>query len=341
MEFYFVRFQDYSENVGHFSMLRTSILESLVAIGYEPVIVEIFENADYEKITQFEKFVTTEKPNLICFEWLHDLPLPQSLIEILDRSNIQWFAVASISEIWLDGDKSRIWPILSVAHLSLNLKGILTWDFHLANKLDTIFPRLAWLPDFQPLEVDEELNFECCAWAKEAIKPIIGIGGQQYGYRGIDKILFYFFFLKKFSVLIWGPKKHESLNFKSKLLLKNASSAPRLFISDEFFEQETHLNHFYSHLDAFFIDGRRYPNPSGMANRSLAFGVPVLSEKGRGYYLSESPSNPLVIVRKYLWQSKKSITREINYASKNGLAIDLSREIQITELIKLWSKIST
>jgi hypothetical protein len=276
----------------------------------------------------------------VHFEWLHDLKNRSLILQLLEKSQTPWSAFASISEIWRLGANCTEWELLKLSHQFSGLVSIFTWDHHLIKEIITEFPKLSPLQDFQNLEITEE-TFDCCAWAELDNRPILGISGQLYGYRGVDFLLWRFLLLSNFRLILWGTYKENDITSLSKLILKLFRNTDKIYIRKDWIERETELNHFYQHISGFFLDGSRYPNPSGMANRALSFQIPLLVQKGRGYYAYESETHSGVLYHDFRFISNSRVREILSTNQPKPQSDALSLTGQITSMKNVWDKLFT
>lgn len=338
MTFIFIRLENYDEKTGHFATLRGALYESLSDLELDFEELDL-ANMDLTEQALALKVIIQSKPvTHVHFEWLHDLENRSILLDILLDSGVSWSVFASLSEIWRSGASCLDFKLLSLAHRYSNLLTVFTWDLHLIKKISGTFPKLSHLMDYQDLSTRNE-TFECCTWIQEDDRVVLGISGQLYGYRGVDLLVWRFLLLSNFKIILWGSYKENDLAFFTKFLLRIFRGSNKIFIRGEWISTDAELNHFYQHIDGFFLDGSRYPNPSGMANRALSFGIPLLVQEGPGHYAAESEENGLVHMADFRFLSNRVVRSLLINRESVQLDSKLSLTGQINSMKEVWSKL--
>jgi hypothetical protein len=123
------------------------------------------------------------------------------------------------------------------------------------------------------------------------------------------------------------------------LILKIFQNSNKICIRKDWIESEAELNHFYKHVSGFFLDGSRYPNPSGMANRALSFQIPLLVQKGPGYYAYEAKTNTSVHHHDFRLISNRRVKQILSESQTGFQSEDISLTGQITSMKNVWDKL--
>jgi hypothetical protein len=227
-------------------------------------------------------------PDHLFIEWIHDFEhIGLQLSDFLKSRNITWSCVAALSGMLRESNRDNqsqhpnynALQILRHANKNENLKAIFVFDeFLVANNSD--LPLVA-LPDHQNLTISKKV-MPCCKFAVQK-RPIVGIVGQLYGYRGVSNLLKYWIKNPRIKLLLAGAYDPRSISLFEKLLLVIARLTKSVYWHPHWLPTPGDVNHHLNHLSALYIDTSRYPYPSGVANRARFFGIPVIIENVDSY----------------------------------------------------------
>ena len=258
-------------------------------------------------------------------EWIHDLSINQ-LIDFdkdAQKKNFTWSSHMAISQAvrkTKGSSKREISQLYNSLKALSNLKYIWTWDDEFDQHTSGHIKILA-VPDRPNLEMD---NLTCALCTNsESYHGVrwMGLAGQIYGYRGADLVISLASKYPNQHFLLAGKMHIESLSPKSKKIL--AKRPKNLKIIDEYFPSDLELNHAIKHMSCLIIDTERYPEPSGIATRALAFGIPVLVHKKDSHlaYLSKNLSG-IHFINKSVTGKNKVNWQEIHQPFWNEAILD-------------------
>jgi len=331
-----VRFDQHPITHGHFeTLLQSQLLQCEVdSLSYTFLDLS-FGNID-QKLSQFRDKLDLYKVKHVYFEWLHDIPSIQEIDSILFERKISWSVLASVSEFWNlsnAGHKS----LERMKHLSnaVQLKNVFVWDKYIIEEIGFSSIPFTVVNDFQDTTLDE-LRYGCCDWVNKAKRPLIGVVGQLYGYRGVTNVIRIALTRPNLSFILWGSGRWSSVKKIDKFLLSKVIPKRRLFVSDDYKSTDSELNHVFKHIDALYIDGSRYPNPSGIVTRARHFGIPTLVESGLGYYSVESKNDKGISLDRYVLLSSKAIRSRINQLTKQPPVTAPTLLSQVQTFVESW-----
>lgn len=217
----------------------------------------------------------------VHLEWLHDFSISQ--LKDFDKNaqelDFTWSSHMAISQAvreTIGSSKSEIFQLYNSLKVLSNLKYIWTWDDEFHQHTSGHITILA-VPDRPNLEMANLICELCTNFELYQGVRWMGLSGQIYGYRGADLVISLAKEYPNQHFLLAGRMHIESLTSKSKKIL--ATPPKNLKVIDEYFPSDLELNHAIKHLSCLIIDTERYPEPSGIATRALAFGIPVLIHK--------------------------------------------------------------
>jgi hypothetical protein len=331
-----VRFVHHDETHGHFEPLLQKQLincqvQSMASVFWD-LSTEDFQN----RIEALREKLVASNVKHVYFEWLHDLPSIPQIDSILAKIGVTWSVLASISEYWqIQNQDSEF--ILWMEQLSnaKQLTNVFVWDKYVFLKMASLSIPFSVVADYQNVETDDT-SYDCCGWVSGLSEPLIGVAGQLYGYRGVTNLIRIAFLKPKLNYIFWGIGRWSTVGFLDKFLITKLISKKRIYISDSFKSSDTELNHLFKHIDAMYIDGSRYPNPSGMVTRARNFGIPVLVEKGDGFYFYESKIDRGISMDNFLLMPTALLRKRIVRLAKLPLIPAPSEDSQVLAFINAW-----
>ena len=331
-----MRFVHHDETHGHFEPLLQKQLinchvQSLTVVYWDLSPVD-FEN----RIDILGEKLATANVKHVYFEWLHDLPSIPQIDYMLAKMGVSWSVLASISEFWqIQNQESKFMLWMEQLSNASQLTNVFVWDKYVFQKMASLSIPFTVIADYQNVETNDSV-YECCNWVSELSEPLIGVAGQLYGYRGVTNLIRIAFLKPKLNYIFWGLGRWSTVGFLDKFLITRLISKKRFFISDSFKSSDSELNHLFKHIDALYIDGSRYPNPSGMVTRARNFGIPVLVEKGDGFYLYESKIDRGIYMDNFLRMPTALLRKTIVRLRGLPLIPAPSEDSQILAFIKAW-----
>lgn len=296
------------KNQGHFESWRDFVRQASPVDSFLYLEVTNIDNLIYELTLMKEKITDIQ----VHLEWIHDF----SIDELIDfdrnarKLNFNWSSHMAISQAvrkTLGSSKNEISTLYNSLKELSNLKFIWTWDDEFHQNTSGQVTILA-VPDRPNLET-KELVCSLCSERYLGVKWM-GLSGQIYGYRGADLVISLASEYPEHHFLLAGKMYKDSLSAKSKNIL--AKNPKNLMVIDEYFPSDLELNHAIQHFSCLIIDTDRYPEPSGIATRAIAFGIPVLIHKRDSHlaYLSRKLSG-IHFIKKSITGKNKVNWREI------------------------------
>lgn len=290
MKLAFIRLNQYSELNGHYNgYLRLQF----DACARNKIDYRFMDLSSHRKKSQNDflfKGLIREQITHVYFEWLDDIQNLNNVISFLDQNEIAWSATTNIDKANVGISEFAIDKIYA-ATKSKSLAKLFVWNYPIIESFSHIETKFELIPDYQSL-VTNTATYDCCTWAESARRPIIGIAGQLFGYRGVDGLIELANKLPQISILLWGQGRWDFVNPKNLRLLNSMIITKQAYSEDIFMIDDAKLNHIFSHLDAYYFDGQRNPNPSGIVTRARGFGIPVLIESGSKYYMNVAKFDP-------------------------------------------------
>lgn len=269
---------------GHFDHLLNLKTSVLKAEQIETRFLDLshlnLEIHNVEFARAIEENITSS--TVVDFEWIHDFANVGDLDCLFNKLNIDWVSTGSISR-YVYSNTSLVEEKLMLALPELErLKSLYVWDEFAKEKLGSRFQQLEVLPDVQ--FVDTKIKKSICCEFEFTQDFVIGHFGQLYPYRGIELLLEYSEKDEDFAMIFAGELKFNEMTKKTQTILKNRVRERRALIFPRWYDQEDLLNHLYEHIDGFFIDSEKYPQPSGFASKALMMGKPIIVQKHPSYY---------------------------------------------------------
>ena len=333
----FIRLTSHTEANGHFNVLLRNQLDGCikneVAIRFEDL--SAFPRDSQIKVLLSKGHLSDTRH--VYFEWLHDIPNIEELDRGLHSMGLTWSVTASISELWnTDKKDSYVHKMLSDLNNCKSLLTVFVFDDLLIKLLN--FNRIIFtpIPQFESLEVDS-IQRQCCSWPTSS-QATIGIVGQLYGYRGVNKLILIVSKHKSLGILLWGQERWQTVNFFSRFVLSWLIGKKRKFIIDKYLSSDAELNHAFKHLDALYIDGATYPSPSGIAVRARNLGIPILVEEGESYLKAKSLTDRGIIVGRFGRMSQRKIMNFIAHGKSFTPPQIITKLDQQTAFLEVWSK---
>jgi hypothetical protein len=164
--------------------------------------------------------------------------------------------------------------------------GIFVFDHYLLSRIPSTFPTLFALSDYQDNRI-EELRDECCDWVSDKKRPVIGIVGQLYSYRGVSQLVKKFIHRPNFAVFLAGKYQPSSFKRKTRFIIWILSKTKKIYFEPEWISTSSKVNHKIKHLDAIYISSRTYRGSSGISHRARQLGVPVIIDDVDSYLRDE------------------------------------------------------
>jgi hypothetical protein len=272
-----VRFEVRPKNVGHFSELfDVSLKAAKKKFSHVYVWNLIGENCE-EKYLHLRDLISKYKIDHVHLEWIHDsLEHLTRINELLISQEITWTGTGSVSHLLRGVNRDeKLTHTLRELKSSKVLLGIFIWDDFIVRRGPAEFPKLLELKDYQNIEIDREFISYCCKWKSSCTRPVLGIVGQLYRYRGTDLLIKRFMKFPREPILLagWLPRSTYSWNQLGILWL--GKKLKKILLHEYWINSNKELNHFLTHIDALVIDTDKYPHPSGIVTRARHFGIPV------------------------------------------------------------------
>lgn len=286
-EITFLRFQQ-KNDFGHFSEWSTHFENAAKSYGCKFEII-YFSLSDVEGGARglIDKLARVKIEHLFI-EWFHDVyPGQKEFIDYLRQNKIEWSCLAALSSVYRSPTFPRtnehpneaVKKDLEKAYATSKLKAVFTFDKYLINQ-NTRLPFFP-LPDYQDLRIGNS-EIDCCNFCKTK-RPIIGLLGQLYGYRGVTSLVRYWLRNPKLKLFFAGKYDPNFLPKFSEVWLKIGTSLKSFYFFPDWLSNSAAVNHCIRHLDALYIDTSRYPYPSGIAQRARSLGIPVIIENSDCY----------------------------------------------------------
>lgn len=273
---------------GHFREWSTLFETAGYLAEWDVEVLEFSKDLVSKAPMFFFKRIEKSSPDHFFVEWIHDFEdIGYQLSDFLKNRNIAWSCVAALSGILRESNKDKqaqhsnfnVLKILIHSRNNGSLKSIFVFDEYLV-AINSQFPLVA-LPDFQDITINEK-ELPCCQFAFQN-RPIVGVVGQLYGYRGVSRLLKYWIRNPRFKLLFAGNYDSRPISLFEKLLLTLARITKSVYWHPHWLPTSGDVNHHLNHLSALYIDTSRYSYPSGIANRARFFGIPVIIEDANSY----------------------------------------------------------
>jgi len=327
----------YNEASGHFNVLLRNQLDGCSRRG---ISIHFEDLSPYPREIQLGVLISkviTSKTRHVYFEWLHDIPDLNQLDNALFAAGITWSVTASISELWnTSQEDSQVFKMLSTLNYCKSLATVFVFDELLIKRLDFGNILFTPIPQYENMALETILR-PCCSWLPSS-DVTIGLVGQLYGYRGLNKLISIVLKNRGLAIFLWGQERWASVDPIKRWVLSFLISKKRKYISDNYLSNDEELNHAFSHIDALYIDGSTYPSPSGIAVRARNLGIPILLEDGASYLKAKSQSDEGIIVGSFSRMSQREIVRSIAFGKSIGAGKGSTKVDQQTAFVDAWSK---
>jgi hypothetical protein len=280
------------------------------------------------------KSATRFSGNHLHFEWVHDLNISQiSKLDLLANTlDFNWSTHMAISQVLRNNfgpNRSELVHLFKHLQSTSRLTSLWTWDLEFHGRKYGKF-RIQKVPDIQNTEL-RVMRCDLCSVVEIGGLPIkmIGLVGQLYGYRGVDLVASFARTYKNHNFLLIGREHSWSYSKSTKRFIKR--NPANLMIKSEYLDTDFDLNHAINHLSCLVIDTGRYPEPSGIATRALAFGIPVLIKDYDSYLRFQSKAvKGIHIIRKSF---KKNLVVDWVKIGQPITSIVQSKDLQYLELL--------
>lgn len=333
----FVRLVSHDETSGHFNVLLRNQLDACSKKG---IPIHFEDLSPYPKEIQLDVLlskVVISKSRHVYFEWLHDIPDLSQIDNALRATGITWSVTASISELWNTREAdSQVFNMLTTLNYCDSLATVFVFDELLISRLDFRNILFTPIPHYENMALDKILR-PCCSWLPSS-KVTIGLIGQLYGYRGLNKLILIALKNRGLAIFLWGQERWATIDPIKRLVLSFLISKKRKYISDNYLSSDEELNHAFSHLDALYIDGSNYPSPSGIVVRARNLGIPILLEDGASYLKAKSQFDEGIIVGSFSRMSQREIVRSIAFGKSIGADKELTKNHQQSAFLDVWGK---
>jgi hypothetical protein len=273
-----VRFEVRPQNVGHFAELF-EISKDAAKIRFANFQVWNLKGANLkDKFLNLSHLIVTNDIEHLHIEWIHDsVEYLVPLNELLTRLDITWTGTGSVSHILRGVNRDySLSKVLRELKPSRVLLGIFTWDNLLVEEAPAGYPRLLDLKDYQNISVNKRIELDCCSWREDNPRPVLGIVGQLFPYRGVSLLINRFIRFPREPILLAGSFPRNNYSWKQLFFLILGKSTGKIFFKPFWLKDTKDLNHLLCHIDALVLDTMQYPQPSGIAARARHFGIPVL-----------------------------------------------------------------
>lgn len=280
-----VRFEARPENVGHFAELF-EVSKVAAKIKFTDIQVWNLKGTDtQEKFLHLLHLIAVNEIEHLHLEWIHDsVEFLVPLNELLSRFGITWTGTGAVSHILRGVNRDYLLSAaLRELRFSTVLIGIFTWDSFLVERAPAEYPKLLELKDYQRITINRNSKPGCCSWREKNPRPVLGVIGQLYSYRGVGILLERFMRFPREPILLAGSFPRNSYSLKNLIILYLGKLTGKIFLESSWIEDSKDLNHLLCHIDALVIDSAQYPQPSGIAVRARHFGIPVLIGKHDSY----------------------------------------------------------
>ena len=331
----FVRFISHDATAGHFESLRLSQAKVAASSGVNLHFWDFSESSPNEAFEKISRLARQFSISHIYCEWLHDIADIREFDFLIGKLEIDWSVLASISEIWNTKQDSFFQKQICHLQESLNLSAVFIWDRYAVHNIPNNKIPFVVIPDSQSVETNSK-NYSCCSWNTRSNVPTIGIVGQLYGYRGTSALIQMAARHKELRYIFWGVGRWSTISIRHRFMLKILQKLNVVYVNDSFKSDDEELNHGFKHLDAVFLDGAQYPNPSGIITRARHFGIPVLINSGSGFYKSHSKIDKGIRMIDLQKITQTEICDEITEGKKFASVATVSEFEQAKIFIGVW-----
>lgn len=318
-----VRFVYPRNRDGHFielSHVEKEVCLKLSGQVFELIITSVESN---DVILQIKNFVLKNNLRSIHFDWLHDVSsYLLEIASILKELGVSWTSTASLgrairtpnAQSRIDFESIKLLEKLKYLKANYSKFRIFIFDERLVIKFSKELPFLVFLPFPFESEMDSKCNY-CSVNSK---RPLVALVGSIFGYKGSEQLVKYWLNSKAFRLGLVGSYHDYSHSHLVRDAIKNAEKDPNNLIILKRVPMTSTLNHYLSHADAIYIDTRDYPEPSGIAERALTFGVPIIIENADSNLRDLSLSHNGFMSAEILTASFENLTTAI-HAKKQSI----------------------
>jgi len=300
-------------NEGHFFLHFELLREVISNLDVELLELEMRDSDIETKLQELIDYCLKNQVTHIHLDWMLDIEfLITEFDHALANLGITWSSLGHLSPIFREAstEVEDHWFIKKIKSTTA-LKFIFVWDEFLSKKSQFLDDLLVAIPDYQNTN---EIASTCVLCHEVSFnnlkKPIVGVVGQLYGYRGSERLL------KKwnrfgagFTPLLAGNYFRESHSQKVQKKIKKFGKLKKIIFHPNFISSDSELNHVITHCDAIYIDTISYKVSSGIAQRALQLSVPVVIENSDSCLNDRSSINPGYII----WSNVPDLSKEIQY----------------------------
>lgn len=332
-----VRWVPRGQSEGHFSEHLKTLIKA-AQIFEEFRLLNLNKDNFPQSFLDLSDNMLDFSPDHVHFEWFHDFEKYAITIDkLLTSFQTTWTAVASINHAARYGhnDSNLSQTMISLSG-SKSLKGFMTWDLWIDTFKPKNYPTFFTMRDYQEIDYVED-QVDCCSF-KFQKKPIIGVVGQLYGYRGSEKLIKYWIKRRTFNLYLAGRyfrSSHSRFVQLAVLLLKNFKIG---FFKLSWISDSKMLNHHIRHLDALYIDSKSYPQPSGICIRARQLNIPIIIEDADSYLRDMSHQDKGIIIIDLSECNKKELALEIKRAKSFETNYKFNETDLINDIRAAWLK---
>lgn len=330
-----LRINNIKNNTGHFDDLRRVEIDAANGVFDKVFIVQINKISTDLVIWRIHQILSQFRPTLTHIEWIFDiLDFSDDLLEIFDELNLKFTTTSSLSFIYRSEkrsehpDREKIEKIIQ----NKNCKAVLDWDgAYIKGQIGNL-SKVHVLPNFQNLDFTDE-TLDCCNWFLDKHNLVIGLVGQLYSYRGLSLALRLGLMNPEVIVFLSGKFDSSSLSTVDRFLIYYLKKFNRLRLETEWIEESSDLNHKLRHLDILVIDTQRNRGTSGIAERAMAYNIPIVIPKFSSYLKDLSSEISMIHVLDSL-RDLKGVPLTSSRRVNKKIAFD--RNSQICAFRKAW-----
>jgi hypothetical protein len=304
------------------------------------ISIQFEDLSPYPKEIQLEVLLSklaVSKTRHVYFEWMHDILNFDQLDRDLQARGVTWSVTASISELWNTNQKdSQVFNMLTALNDCNSLLTVFVFDELLIKRLNFDNILFTPIPQFESMELDT-IPRNCCSWLPSS-ELTIGLVGQLYGYRGLNKLISIISKNRSLAIFLWGQERWSTVDPFKRFVLTHLIDKKHKYILDKHLSSDADLNHAFLHLDALYIDGSSYPSPSGIAVRARNFGIPILLEDGESYLKAKSSFDDGIIVGSFSRMPEREIKRSIAFGKSISAFEESTKIDQQRAFLDIWGK---
>ena len=299
---------------GHFSQHFELLLEVTSSLNVEVMVMEMQRGENEAKIDQLVEYCSKNRIAHVHLDWMSDIEFViEEFDQALARIGITWSSLGHLSPIFREASAAieNHWYIVKLRACTA-LKFVLVWDEFLSKKSECLDHILVAIPDYQDTSERDSTCIMCgVPRYKIQKKPIIGVVGQLYGYRGSERLIKKWKpFRAGFTPLLAGTYFRDSHSSNVQIKLRRYSKRKKIIFYPNFIPSNSLFNHIISHCDAIYIDTISYKVSSGVAQRALQMAVPVILENSDSCLNDRSLIMPGFII----WPKIRNLALEIQAA---------------------------